>query len=348
MQKPKFKILSIDGGGIRGVIPCVILDFFEQQLSKPLSQVFDLMAGTSTGGIISLGLAKPEQPFSAQEMLELYQKKGEEIFAKRQQSFWTWLAKGIRIPYLFKLSDYVHRPYDATGIEAILREYFEDKTLRNTATDVFVPTHDIESGRPFYFSTRLAKAHEKENYRLSEVARATSAAPTYFEPTINQYDNEQETAFIDGGVFANNPALLAYCEAKEIWKRKAALAFDPEVLADDKDYPFFMLSIGTGKIPKKIDGRNAQDWSSIGWLSPLLQDIFMNSVAESTDYAMQHLLPNYTNGTTRYERLQVIVPKENGAMDDASSENIEKLIEIANRFVKQYESRLLAICDRLS
>jgi uncharacterized protein len=90
MKKHQFKILSIDGGGIRGIIPCRILSFIEQQLGNNLSTYFDLMAGTSTGGIITLGLTKPNElganAFTAKEMLELYTDHGGDIFGKRKRN----------------------------------------------------------------------------------------------------------------------------------------------------------------------------------------------------------------------------------------------------------------------
>jgi patatin-like phospholipase/acyl hydrolase len=346
MQKPKFKILSIDGGGIRGVIPCRILSFIESQLGGSLSSVFNLISGTSTGGIISLGLSTPsedgENAFDAQAMLELYRKNGETIFGKRQQDIWTKLAS------FTPLKDIIQKPYDEKFIEGILQNYFKDIKLKQVLTNVLVTTHDIHSNRPFYFSSRLAKKDEKENFPLRTIARATSAAPTYFEPVLANYKENEDLAFIDGGVFANNPSILAYCEAKEIWKRKAEKAFEADVLPDDNDLPFYMLSLSTGLIKKSISGKDAKNFGTVQWLNPLLSDIFMQSVSESTHYTMQHLLPFYTDGTPRYQRLEMEIPEANSKMDDASKENIEQLIALADNYIKENKKTLLEICEILS
>jgi patatin-like phospholipase/acyl hydrolase len=345
MPKPQLKILSIDGGGIRGVIPCRILAFFEAQIGYSLSNTFDLIAGTSTGGIISLGLscANPatSMPFTASDMLDLYKENGLTIFRQRQKTFWSRLAA------LTPISSLVQKPYQSEDIEGVLLKYFGEIRLAECQTEVLVTTHDIKSNRPFYFSSRLAKKKTEENFLLRAVARATSAAPTYFEPIIADYKENEDVAFIDGGVFANNPATLAYCEAKEIWKHKTDKAFEPDVLPDDQDLPFFMLSLSTGHTPKSISGKDAQNWGTLDWVSPLINDIFMQSVSESTHYMMQHLLPPYTDGTTRYHRIELQIPKEYSEMDNASGENIKKLIEIADKYIEANEKDLLKVCEMI-
>ncbi len=345
MQKPKLKILSIDGGGIRGVIPCTILAFIESQIGS-LSSTFDLIAGTSTGGIISLGLAteNPEtyEPFSAEEMLELYKANGETIFGKRPSNLWTKLLSKTA------LKDLIQKPYTSQGIESVLAKYFGDKRLKDCKTNVFITSHDLTSNRPFYFTSRVARKKKEEDYLLREVARATSAAPTYFEPIFTKFKEDDDLALIDGGVLANNPAVLAYSEGKEIFKHKTSgeKLFEPDVAPSDSDFPFYMLSLGTGHIQKTISGKDAQKWGTLQWVQPLLTDIFMQSVSESTHYTMQHLLPPYTDGTPRYQRIELNIPEELGQMDNPK--NIEALIKLAKEYIKTHERELLTICDLLS
>ena len=159
-------------------------------------------------------------------------------------------------------------------------------------------------------------------------------------------------AFVDGGVFANNPSILAYSEGKELWKRKIqagdSLAIEADVLADDQDYPFFMLSIGTGFSPNAISGDQAMNWRTKDWIEPLLSSIFMHSVAESTHYAMQHLLPPYKDATPRYYRVDFELPKKNMGMDDASHENIDQLCALAEQYVKDNEKQLQTIISLIA
>lgn len=128
---------------------------------------------------------------------------------------------------------------------------------------------------------------------------------------------------------------------------KNAKAFDAFVSPDDQDLPFFMLSIGCGHAPAKLDLSDADDWRAANWIKPLLTNIFMQSVAESTDYSMKHLLPPYEDNTLRYWRLDMEIPAENSQMDDVSDKNIKALCDIGDRFVKENQSRLDQICEHL-
>lgn len=351
MPKAKFKVLSIDGGGIRGVVPCTLLKFIESQVGV-LSSTFDLMAGTSTGGIISLGLATgkedSDQPFSADDMLRLYRMNGEQIFEKRREDFVSRLGSVISSAFDIGMAkELTNNPYIEANIENLLKQYFSETRLADTLTNVLVTTYDIKEGKPFFFSTRYAKKIAEENFFIRDIARSTSAAPTYFEPAIIHDNGVQEKVFVDGGVFANNPSILAYGEAKEIWKARATLAFEPVVAPTDDDLPFYMLSIGTGSCRSSISGDDAQNWRTAQWLNPMLTSVFMQSVAESTHYTMQHLLPPYKDGTLRYQRLNMDIPVENSQMDNASKENIDQLCEIAEDYVRKNESELLRICEHL-
>jgi uncharacterized protein len=350
MNDPKFRILSIDGGGIRGVIPCLILQYIEEATGRSISDLFNLIAGTSTGGIISVGLTKAESnrenSFSAEQMLELYVKFGKDIFSDRPRDILSWVSA--------KLFD---KPYDSKDMEQLLERYFGDVKLKDSLAPVLVTTYDLERGKPFYFSSRLAAHDETENFKLKEIARSTSAAPTYFKPNLLKYDKDKDLAFIDGGVFANNPSILAYSEAKELWKLELAKAtggaaagskgFDANVAPDDNDLPFYLLSLGTGFTSSAIKGEEVKNYRNKDWFEPLLTNVFMHSVAESTHYTMQHLLPNYVDGTPRYQRLDFQIAAEISQMDDASDKNISKLVDAGKKYVKENQAVLDKICEML-
>lgn len=359
MSKHQFKILSLDGGGIKGIIPCMILKYIEERTGQRIFRLFNMLAGTSTGGIIAVGLTKQNEDggavYSANDMLELYVKHGKEIFSKRDTDWKSWLISAVEKQGLFNKS------INEKEFENILLKNFGDSRLKDALSDVLITSYEPQEEKPFYFSSRLAKEQEKENILIREIARSTSAAPTYFKPSKVMYDGNYKFAFIDGGVFANNPSILAYGEAKEIWKRKNktitvslpegldpnAKAFDAVVSPDDNDYPFFMLSIGCGHSRTKIDFSESDDWRTKDWIKPLLTNVFMQSVSESTDYTMKHLLPEYEDGTERYIRLDLSIPEENSQMDDASDKNIRELCNIAKNYVKEHDKELDKICKIL-
>ncbi|PWS33358.1 patatin-like phospholipase family protein [Pedobacter paludis] len=352
MNSKKLNILSLDGGGIRGIIPCRIMQFIEEQTGKPISKFFNVVAGTSTGGIITLGLTaendEGENVFSAADMKSLYLEHGSEIFSGRKGGILSKIS-----PTLF------NRPYDNSKIEAILEERFGKQMLSNAKTNVIITTYDIQRGRPFYFSSRLAQNNPSEDFAIKDVARSTSAAPTFFKPSVLETEANGEVSFIDGGVFANNPAILAYNEAKELWKlQRQALTpatfasgtkgFDPVVSADDDDFPFFMLSIGTGYTKSSIEGTQASKWRNKDWFEPLMTDIFMRGVAENTHFNMQHLLPDYRSGAKRYIRLDMELPEQAAAMDNGKAENVKNLEKIAEKFIEDNHELLISICNRLT
>jgi patatin-like phospholipase/acyl hydrolase len=358
MGKHKFKILSIDGGGIKGIIPCKILMYIEKKTGQPVSRLFHILAGTSTGGIIALGLTKPDKDagnaFSAEEMLNLYKDNGKDIFSKRDNDLKSWLGSIIE-------KGLFDKDFNVAKFEKILKDKFGESRLKDSLADVLITTYEPQQEKPFYFSSRLAMQHEEENILLREIARSTSAAPTFFKPAKVGYENK-EMAFVDGGVFANNPAVLAYGEAKELWKLKnktlkvnlpkgidpSMKSFEAVVTPDDLDLPFFMLSIGCGHCPAKIDLSGADNWRTKDWIKPLLSSVFMQSVSESTHYTMQYLMPPFEDGTKRYIRLDDIpLSPENSEMDNTSKKNIDELCKIADDYIEVHKKELDMICDIL-
>lgn len=344
MNKPKFKILSLDGGGMRGIIPCKILHHLESLLNEPVSRNFNLISGTSTGGIIATGLSinqGGDVKFTALEMLELYTKYGKVIFGTRMKDFITRITSiNKTVHQMFK------RPYDVEEFEDLLEEYFGDNKLLDISTDLLITTYDINSGRPFYFSSRLAKNSPEENYDLKTVARATSAAPTFFDPFKSNYQTES-TQFIDGGVFANNPSVLGYAEGKELWKRNKK-GFHSKVLDDNNDYPFFLLSIGTGLvIGEKSKIVNDTKLRTKDWIEPLLSDIFFSGMSQTVHYTMEHLLPKYEDRTPRYIRLNPQLDRAI-SMDDTSNENIMYLEQVADNFISENKETFELIQNILS
>jgi patatin-like phospholipase/acyl hydrolase len=191
-----FQVLALDGGGFRGLFSAVVLAKWEQQLGRPIGQHFDLIVGTSTGAIIALGLAAG---MSAADLVEFYEKDGKEIFPARWSVGRLWHG----------MLHYLHRKYGSSALERALKRRFGELTISDLAKPVVVPGFNLEVGRHWYFKTPHFGANLIDRYRpLWEVARATSAAPTYF-PAFRTSENE---LFVDGGLVANNPSLVGYFE----------------------------------------------------------------------------------------------------------------------------------------
>jgi patatin-like phospholipase/acyl hydrolase len=200
------RILSIDGGGIRGIIPATVLAELELRTGRRIAEMFDLIAGTSTGGILALALTRPGHGgtpiYTAEELIGLYVEEGPEIFSR---SIWHRVhsAEGL-----------LDEKYPSGGLERAFHRYLGDARLSDSLTGVLVTAYEIEQRHTFFFKSSKARADAADDYAMRDAAQATSAAPTYFQPVrIDRGPDRPYLALVDGGVFANNPAMCAYAEA---------------------------------------------------------------------------------------------------------------------------------------
>ncbi len=320
------RILSIDGGGIRGLIPALVLDAIEQELRQPIAQSFDLVAGTSTGGILAVGLTTPgaagRPKYSPAALADLYRKEGGRIFR-------STLAH--RLTSFFSLNG---PKYDADGIEGVLQQYFGEARLKDSLTDVLVTAYEIDQLRsPFFFSSRDAKRQATYDFPIRLVARATSAAPTYFPPLkliANPGDDHPYYALVDGGVFANNPAMCAYAEAR----------------ASDTVDDILIVSVGTGTHEDAIPYDRARGWGLLRWARTII-DVVFDGVADTVDYQLKQMLPILATGHLRYLRLQATLDRDETGMDDTSPANLDRLQAKAQQVVADNHDLIVKLCAEL-
>ncbi|MGA2216137.1 MAG: patatin-like phospholipase family protein, partial [Bryobacteraceae bacterium] len=296
------KILSIDGGGIRGIIPALVLAEIEKRTGRPIARLFDLIAGTSTGGILALGLSIPKQPpgplYTASQLLQMYERAGVRIFSR---SLWHKLAA---------CGNLRRAKYPLAGIEEVLLEYFGDSRLSDAATDVLITSYEIERSFPFFFRSAIARERLDYDFPAREVARATTAAPTYFAPMkLPTGTFADHYTLIDGGVFANNPAACALVEAH---------ATQPG--ATD----FLLVSLGTGELSASLPYQETKNWGVVRWATSVL-DVVFDGVSRTVDYQLRQLLPATSPPSKRYYRFQTTLDGRNHRLDNASPENITAL-----------------------
>jgi patatin-like phospholipase/acyl hydrolase len=168
------KVLCIDGGGIRGLIPALVLAEIEQRTGRRIAELVDLVAGTSTGGILACGLTRPGPDgrplYSAEELAGIYVEEGPKIFRRS-------LLKRI-----FSVEGWVDERYEDDGLNAALDRYLGDATLSQALADVLVTAYEISDRFAFFFRSARARSDPAYDFPLVQVARATGAAPSYFEP----------------------------------------------------------------------------------------------------------------------------------------------------------------------
>jgi patatin-like phospholipase/acyl hydrolase len=308
------RILSIDGGGIRGLIPSLVLAEIETKSGKTVAECFDLIAGTSTGGILALGFSRDDgtghAKYSAKDLARIYRKRGKDIFSR---SLW----KGVS-----SVGGFGDELYSHEGLESVLKEYFGDEPLGSCLTRTLITSYDIESRRPLFFKSWKP---EHRSVLVREAARATSAAPTFFEPARVTVDGARK-ALVDGGVFMNSPAVSAYAEARRLFPD------DDEIV---------VVSIGTGELVRPITFKEARDWGRLGWALPLLSCMF-DGVADAADYQMTTLLEE------NYFRLQTDLSIASDDMDNVTNGNIENLILEAKKLIRTQKHRIEAIVKILT
>ena len=311
------RILSIDGGGIRGILPGQVLVSLEKKIQQKtnnpnarISDYFDLFAGTSTGGILTCALLAPDvidptrPKLTAQGAVDLYLKQGGEIFKKTTRKKFT---------SIFGLADEV---YDEKNIEKVLKDVFGDIKLSQLLKPCFITSYDIFRRQAHFFAQHDAKENEGYDFPVVDVCRSTSAAPTYFEVSKATSSTGVEYPLVDGGVYVNNPSLCAYAEACSIFKKPGGKV---NVTADD----IFILSLGTGTEKKPYQYKKAKDWGKVEWIVPLI-DIMMSGVSETVSYQLQQIY-KAIGRPDQYVRIQPIIGDADTEMDDATPTNLNAL-----------------------
>lgn len=333
MEK-KVRILSLDGGGIRGIIPGEILAVLEEKIQKKtrnpqarLSSYFDLVAGTSTGGILALGLLCPQEEdlsqakFSVRDILSLYYDFGPEIFS---------------VPFFYKLSSFfglTNAKFPEKKLQETLEKFFGKLLLSQCLKPSLITSYDIVRRRNHFFTSLDAKSSKAYDYYLRDITRSTSAAPTYFRPSLIKALDGEQYAFIDGGLFANNPALCAYSEVRH--------EFEGKPTAKD----ILIVSIGTGKVKKAYKYSRAKNWGKVSWIVPVI-DILMSSGEESTSFHLSQIF-DAAGVPKQFVRIEPKLLHASSAMDDVSKENLAALKEAGQSAAREYDEELDRIVDMI-
>jgi patatin-like phospholipase/acyl hydrolase len=298
----RFQILSLDGGGIKGLFSAAILAAIEEDLNIDVTEHFDLIAGTSTGGLIAIGLGLGLRP---REIVELYLREGASIFPR-------WL--GLR-----SLLHWMYRKFSSLPLEKALQRCFRDKRFGDSKKRLVIPSYNIGADDIYIFRTAH---HEglRRDYKVPawKVAQATSAAPTYF-PSVRTIDS---TRLIDGGVWANNPTMVALVEAYGV------LNIPLNQIA--------ILSVGTSKAvtsrKANLNNGGILSWASSG----AIVDVIMSGQSQGVINQAKFLL-----GEERFERLDPVVAPNEFSLDGIHKANdlIGRASHHSRIFVPQFQKK---------
>jgi patatin-like phospholipase/acyl hydrolase len=304
------RILSFDGGGIRGLIPALVLGKVAAHCGidpASFADRFHLVAGTSTGGILAAGLCAPAAARQTPEdLVRLYRDRGPVIFANPSAN----LLHGAK--------------YDPQPLEAELAARLGQTQLSEARPELLLTAWDIERAMPRTFKSWRARRASSEDVYLRDAARATSAAPTYFPPAevltldANISVEQRRAALVDGGLFANDPAAAALAEAERVFRKAERIV---------------LLSFGTGRKASRASYAKAREWGVIGW-APSVIDILMDAAAALTEY---QLGMRAAQDKLFYFRVQVDLDTAI-AMDDTSSTALAAFAALADRAFQRFEA----------
>jgi uncharacterized protein len=344
----RFRILSVDGGGIRGLIPALVIADLERRLQESagpdarVADYFHMFAGTSTGGLVALSLTVPDMPerpdrplMSAAALADVYTTDGPRVFHRslwqKLRTLWGWLGPK-------------YRP-DALE-QTVTNRLGTTATLADALRELIVLAYDMTDREPYLFKRWRAREEEAQNRSLVDAALSTSAAPTYFPSHEVEGD-----ALVDGGVFAANPTIAAVVEAL---KRRSD---EPHDLTPDD---LLVVSIGTGLHETHYSQAEVSGWGKLGWIlpqegePPILATV-LGAASDGVDQWAETLLnepptpdlPTEEIGRgPRFFRLQVPLDPPI-ALDDASATALAALESAANRLIADHEDELAEITARL-
>ncbi|WVY90159.1 hypothetical protein V8G54_035673 [Vigna mungo] len=343
-------VLSIDGGGIRGIIPGVILGFLESELQKldgadaRLADYFDVIAGTSTGGLVTAMLTAPDENgrplYAAKDIKDFYLEHTPKIFP--QNSGWNLIAS------LIKYGRTLMGPqYDGKYLHKLIREKLGDTKLQHTLTNVVIPAFDIKHLQPTIFSSFQVKKRPYLNGSLSDICISTSAAPTYL-PAHSFETKTHHGSFkfdlVDGGVAANNPALVAMAEVSNQIKNEGSCeSLNVKPLQYKK---FLVISLGTGsqQHEMKYNAAKASKWGVLGWVSssggnPLI-DVFSHASSDMVDFHISSVF-QARNAEENYLRIQDdTLTGDLSSVDIATEKNLNGLVQVAEELLKKTVSKI--------
>jgi len=369
-EKPR-RILSFDGGGIRGLLTAAMLEEVEDKLKainpdKPLKDYFDIIAGTSSGSIIALAVA---QGISAQEIRSFFKWDGERIFPDVKSILIHLIKRFAEQDFdfnLFNLCNFFDKDnkevdkimsqpfYDDQGLEEVLKEKFSDQLFGELKPLVIVPSYDVYNRQGIMFKNR---DNRYKNLAIWQVCKASCSAPIVFPAHIINNDQffyelkkdakeaknldksfnldipNEGLPFIDGGLVANNPVLCAIAECQKNFKTLPAL----------------VVSFGSGTGFKRISVQQAQGWGAFNWAnltrSIPLMDVFTDGSSDATDYITKQLLKQETD----YVRFQPLF-KNDVITFSADEKNMMALEESVADYIttKEYRDKVQTVVEELT
>lgn len=336
---PIYSVASCNGGGVRGIIPALILAEIEKRTSLAAVDCFDLFTGTSAGAFVAGGLNRRARKgenipmYTASKIVELFKEKAATIFPYSP------------LTYLFTyLASFVTYKYDPGGLESVLNEYCGDMLLSDSIREILIPAAKMPEKEPWWFTRDKIIVPLNSDYAIPracmdkipivDVLRATSAAPTFF-PFAGLEIHKRKYSFMDGGTFANNPARMGITYAKSI--------FGPSA-------PTLLGTFGTGEPPRRKNWPGCCGFGKLFWASefPKAAIELENRQADlEVDLEMESSVFKLEGKDREVLNIQPQIAEEDYNLDDSSKEHIERLMLDTQESIEKNDEEIRSFCERL-
>jgi patatin-like phospholipase/acyl hydrolase len=340
------RVLAIDGGGARGLVPSLILQAIERRVAelarqpRKIHELFDVVAGASTGAVITLLLTKPE-PAACETLVQLYEEDAK-IFFRRS----AWRA-------VWTLNGWVYPKYSSDNPATLMRKYIgEDAELKHAQTNIVIPIYTLRKKWPrtVLFTRDWARRKEPEgfNFRMWQMACAATAAPTYFPTfTIESCSGMRRVYHaVDGAVYLNNPATEGLAHAMQLLREGKLPLLEggggvPQAAGAEELARFLVVSVGTGYHDVPVPGHSAAHWGRLGWAVPVL-DVMFEAQAESASLQLEQVMQEH-----RYFRLQPVLGRDL-QLDDTTPAATAYLRQTTEHFLEKNQPKIDEIAKLLA
>lgn len=347
------RILTLDGGGQRGIMQTYFMALMEERTGRSIWQLFDMIAGTSAGGMGALMAVLPDPENSTRakytmaQALDIMRGEGQKIFRKVETDGWRTPFRGKFCSSLGRslvsLGGLTMPKYSRTNLEEFLEDHFGDALLSEALTDVIIsayrlPGPTVGEGQPYFFKSHKAKFRDSHHDRLMrEIGGATSAAPTFFDPgKVHRLDEDgvptdEFESYADGGLFANNPSVSATAEV--LIQYLDVIEEDPDIMSIE-EARFSIVSLGTGRKTREgVSSTHYQNRGVLFWVKELLSNIMIGGVSQTNHFILERLFRHDPRVDT-YLRWNPMLVTASEDMDDSSSLNIDRLINDARAYTE--------------
>lgn len=312
------RILAIDGGGVYGLLPAHILKYIEQKSGKPISELFDVIMGTSTGALLSVLLTVPgkdnKPKYSAQNAIDIYRKDGKRIFYN------PWYHR------ILTLNGLLGPKYMTTERYEVFKTYLGGTYFDQLLNNMIIPAYGVKEHSPLLFVNWKQQGLLDINFSISDLLMGAASPPGYF-PSVVFGSEKNRFVLVDGGLFANNPSLAATLIAMKVYPKKK----------------YLLVSLGTGKVKGEyIPAGKQVGWGDLQWSEEILS-VLLDSGMKFDNLLLNQAFPFPVD--VYYFNTEISGFKK--ILDDISPVNLLRLNKEGQKLVKTNHKRLDELVPKL-